>query len=307
MNAPILTRRTFCRGLVAAAPIAGLVSAAQETFRLRYILASSLYGRLDLAEILPEVRKTGAEYIDIWPEGHANQREQIEAMGLDAFDALLDKHSVRLGMLTHYDLGPFGLGDEMPVAKRFGASIIICGGEGPKGLEGDALKAAVRTFAEEMKSHVAAAEEAGVTIGIENHANNLIESPDSMRWLVEACDSPHLGIALAPYHLPQEPEAIAGLIRDLGGRLAHFYAWQYGMGCHTKLPKEQELLQMPGRGDMDFKPIIAALKAIGYSGWTSIFMHPVPRGIPILPTAGEVTSEINHARDYLEACVKACA
>lgn len=71
------------------------------------------------------------------------------------------------------------------------------------------------------------------------------------------------------------------------------------MGCHEKLPKEQELLQMPGRGDLDFGPLLAALKRMKYSGWTEIFMHPVPRGIPILETASAVTAEINRSRDYL--------
>ena len=74
-----------------------------------------------------------------------------------------------------------------------------------------------------------------------------------------------------------------------------------GMGCSKKLPKEQELLQMPGRGDLDFRPILAALERINYQGWTEIFMHPVPRGIPILPSAGEVTSTIAEARRYLES------
>ena len=80
-----------------------------------------------------------------------------------------------------------------------------------------------------------------------------------------------------------------------------FYAWQYGMGCMKKLPKEQELLQMPGRGKLDFTLIVKSLKAINYSGYTSIFMHPVPRGIPILPTAKETTKEINRAKNYLDA------
>jgi len=66
------------------------------------------------------------------------------------------------------------------------------------------------------------------------------------------------------------------------------------------MPKEEELLQMPGRGTLDFTPILAALKAVHYTGFTEIFMHPTPRGIPILPTAGEVTTEINCARKYLE-------
>lgn len=281
--------------------------AMEPKFRLRYILGSCMYGKLKLAKILPEVRTTGAECIDIWPLPHGNQREQITEMGIEAFAAVLKEHQVQPGILTHYDLGPFRLQDEMKIAKQLGVKMIICGGNGPKNLKGQALKGAVRKFAEQLKPHVAQAEEHGIVIGIENHANNLIESPDSMRWLVELVDSRHLGVALAPYHLPQDAGRIAGLIEDLGPRLVHFYAWQYGMGCHKKLPKEQELLQMPGRGELDFQPILAALRKIHYAGWTEIFMHPVPRGIPILPTAAEVTAEINRARHYLDSCLKKAA
>jgi hypothetical protein len=32
-------------------------------------------------------------------------------------------------------------------------------------------------------------------------------------------------------------------------------------------------------------------------------MHPVPRGIPILPSASEVTAEINRSRGYLESMI----
>ena len=95
----------------------------------------------------------------------------------------------------------------------------------------------------------------------------------------------------------------AALIKALGNRIAMFYAWQHGMGCSKKLPKEQELLQMPGRGKLDFTSILGALKAIRYNGFTSIFMHPVPRGIPILPTATKCTAEINRARTYLDKCL----
>ncbi|NRA58393.1 MAG: hypothetical protein HRU13_09810 [Phycisphaerales bacterium] len=56
---------------------------------------------------------------------------------------------------------------------------------------------------------------------------------------------------------------------------------------------------MPGRGDLDFAPLLVALRNIDYRGWTEIFMHPVPRGIPILETTAKVTAEINQARRYL--------
>lgn len=300
------TNRRGFLGLLAGSCAVGLaprlVRSKEKPFRLKYVTASSMYGRLPLADVLCQVKSTGAAHIDIWPEKHANHREQIEKMGHRGFARMLEQHNVKLGILTHFDLGPFGLQPEMKVAKEFGGSMIICGSRGPKDLEGDALKAAVKGFIEQMKPHVAAAEEIGITIGIENHSSSLICSPDSMRWFADFNTSARLGIALAPYHLPQNSDLIARLINNLGEHLVHFYAWQYGRGCHEKLPKEQELLQMPGRGSLDFTPIIAALKKIGYAGWTEVFMHPVPRGIPIMASAEGVTKEINRAREYMEKC-----
>jgi sugar phosphate isomerase/epimerase len=122
-----------------------------------------------------------------------------------------------------------------------------------------------------------------------------------LRWFAEFTTSPNLGIALAPYHLPQDPALIASIIRDLGPKLVHLYAWQHGKGCSKKLPKQEELLQMPGRGPLDFEPIILALRRIKYPGWVEVFMHPVPRGIPILDTTREVTAEVIRAVKYLRA------
>lgn len=300
-------RRRFCRDLVAgvagACLLSGRLVRAAEAFQLRYVLASSMYGTSKLEEIVPEVRETGAEHIDIWPRVHGNQREQMEAMGHDAFAALLEKHKVRVGVLTRYDLGPTRLQPEMAVAKRFKVPVIVTGSGGPKDLQGEDLKAAVKKFAEQVKPHAEAAEKHGVTIAIENHSSSLINAPDSLRWLAELAPT-RVGIALAPYHLPQKSELIAELIRDCGTRIAHFYAWEHGKGSTQKLPKEEELTQLPGRGPLDFVPILAALKKVGYGGFTEIFMHPVPRGVPIRESTAKVTEEINQVRNgYLAKCL----
>lgn len=293
-------------GALASSTLAeGLADATDtdaESFKLRYILASPMYGYMELQNILPEVRKAGAAAVDIWPKPHGNQREQLDEMGDAKFAALLKEHDVALGCITQYKLGPFGLRKEMRLAQRFDCRTIVTGGRGPVGLKGSELKAAVSDFIEKMKPHLEVAEQTGVTIAIENHAKNLIDSPDSLKWLAELRPSTHLSIALAPYHLPQNEELLGQLIRALGDSITMFYAWQHGMGCHKKLPKEQELLQMPGRGNLDFAPLLAALEEMQYSGWTEIFMHPVPRGIPILETAEDVTAEINRAREYLAGC-----
>ncbi|MDE2679947.1 MAG: sugar phosphate isomerase/epimerase [Verrucomicrobiota bacterium] len=304
-----LSRRQFIGAAAAVAATPAL--AAKPKFRLNYILSSSMYGTLPLKVILPEAAKTGADTLDIWPRVHGNQREQMEEMGHEKFAAMLKQHKtskgiLRLGCFTRYDLGPFELQKEMAVAKKFGAKVLVCGGRGRRGLKGAELKAEVKKFAELLKPHIAAAEKARVTIAIENHSSNLINSPDSMKWLAELAPSKHLGIALAPYHLESlgvDAAGHAALIKALGNRIAMFYAWQHGMGCTKKLPKEQELLQMPGRGNLDFTPIVRALKQINYNGYTSIFMHPVPRGIPILKDAPACTTEINRARTYLEKCL----
>lgn len=297
------SRRHFLASSAALASAVWLreVQAASDKWQPRYIVGSSMFGETHVRDILPEVRKTGATAIDIWPKVHGAQREQLDEMGEEAFQKLLDEHQVTLGCITQYKLGPFGLQNEMRLAQRLGCRTIVTGGSGPRGLTGDDLKKAVQEFIEKLKPHLAVAEETGVTISVENHGNNLIESPDSMRYLMDLRPSENLGIAFAPYHLPQDPTLLAQLIKELGNRITMFYAWQHGMGSTKKLPKEQELLQMPGRGDLDFGPLMKALVEVNYGGWFEIFMHPVPRGVPILEPIGEVTAEINRSRAYLES------
>lgn len=296
-------RQLLKRTAAAAASLAlpqHLARAAAPAFALKYLMGSAMYGELPLEVVIEETPKTGAAHLDVWPRKHGSQREQMDELGHDLVLSLLEKHQVKLAVSTRYDLGPFKLKEEFAVLKKFGGSIIVTGGKGKAGLKGEELKAAVKAFAEELKPHLHQAGEHGITIAIENHGKNLIESPDSIKWLAEFGGDLPLGIDLAPYHLPQDPELLAGLIRTLGSKLSILLAWQYGMGCMKPMPKEEELQQMPGRGKLDFKPLIQALKDINFQGFTEIFMHPTPRGIPILPTAQETTGEINRSRKYLE-------
>jgi sugar phosphate isomerase/epimerase len=298
------SRRDFMRSALGGAALAALPlgSARAEGFALNYILASSLYGQLPLKDILPEVAKLGATHIDLWPKNHGSQREELDAMGEDAFMALLAEHLVKPGIFTRYDLGALKLQDEVALAGRLGVRLVIAASGGGSS-EGPDLKERVKAFVEQLKPTTDLAEAAGVIVGIENHANALISGPDSLRYFAELATSPALGIAFAPYHLPQDPAMQAQLIRDIAPRLSHFYAWEHGHGSHEAMPKALEMQQLPGYGSLDFVPILQALKDIQYAGWTSVFMHPFPRGIPILPTIEESTAALNRSREYLEHCV----
>ena len=263
-----------------------------------------MYGEMPLADILPEVAKTGSEAIDIWCRVHGNQREQIDAMGDEAFAALLRQHRVKLGVSTRYPLGPMGVQGEMAWMRKFGGGVIVTGSKGPSEPSGAAAKTAVRDFLELMKPHVAKAEALGVTLAIENHDKQLLYHPDALRYFAEFNRSPHLGVALAPHHLHGWEDQIPALIRDLGaGQIPLMYFQEYSDGIRQKVAKEIELRQLPGfGGGMDYRPIVKALADIRFAGDAEIFMHPTPRGVPILPTVGEITAAINRSRAYVEKC-----
>ncbi len=274
-------------------------SKSKPVWEPRYMLASCMYGYEKLEKILPEVPKTGATAIDIWPKVHGNQREQLAEMGREKFAGLMETNKIKLGCITQYPLGPFRLKKEVELASQLGCKTIVTAAKGRAGLKGAELKTELKKFLEKLKPHVEFAAKNDVVIAIENHAKSLLESPESMRVFAELNKSDHLGIAFAPYHLPQKEDVIADLIKDCAASIEVFYAWQHGKGCMKKMPKEDELLQMPGRGDLNFEPIVQTLAKINYQGWTEIFMHPFPRGIPILETVSEVTDEINRARKVL--------
>jgi len=63
-----MNRREFCMHLIAAVVASQTkltVSHDVQIFQLRYIVGSSMYGRMALSDVLSEVRNAGAQHIDI--------------------------------------------------------------------------------------------------------------------------------------------------------------------------------------------------------------------------------------------------
>jgi len=265
-----------------------------------HLLSSSLFGYTPLDQILPIANRLGINSLDIWPKVHGNQREQLTLMGESKFNELLERHDCKLECLTQYPLGPFGLGDEMKLAQRLGCHTIVTGSGGPKGLKGQELKSSIRDFVEKLKPHLEIAQASQVTIAIENHSSSLIDSPDSIQWLCQMRPSDRLAIAFAPYHLPQDNTVLTKLLQDILPCVEVFYAWQHGKGCMQAQPKEDELLQLPGRGSLDFTPLLTLLKRNHYQRWLEVFMHPFPRGIPIAETPEQVFDLLKASKTHLD-------
>ena len=305
-----MNRRQTLQGLLGASTIVPLLSAKRSNgFKIEYVLSSALFGNLPLEDVLAQFNATGASGIDIWRKVHATHREQITAMGDEAFQDLLKKHKTRMHISTCYPLGPFGRDKEMEWVKKNGGTMTVCATHslGKRDPEGEEAKRQVLLFYEKLKPHLEVARKHQVMMAFENHGNAMLHSPDSMRYFAEFNPDPkHIGIAFAPHHLQSFGNDMpAKMISELGNEHIPFiYFQEYGIGSKKKVDKETELQQLPGSGTLDYVPIVKALKKINFSGLAEIFMHPTPRGIPMLPTAGEITREVNKSRAYIDTCLE---
>ena len=305
----MMNRRQACRLLGASVLFPTTLARAEAAagFRPRYVLASALYGDMDLDTVLGEVRRAGCEAVDIWRKPHGDQREQIAAMGDEAFQRLLERHDTRMAISTCYPLGPFGRDEEMAWVKRNGGEMTVCatgrmGDElAPRGAE---ARRQVKAFFERLEPHIDLAEELGVTMAFENHGNSMMAHPDSIRYFVEFNPSERVGIAFAPHHLTNHLNEIPALIRDIGAdQLPFIYFQEHSEAASVKMDKEIELQQLPGFGTLDYVPILEALRDIRFTGYAEIFMHPVPRGVPMLDTAAEITAAVNRSRAHIDDCL----
>jgi sugar phosphate isomerase/epimerase len=272
------------------------------SFRLRYVLSTNQYGTLPIQDIVPEAKRAGYAGLDVWAGRWGNQREQIDFLGHEKFAALLKRHGVTVSCYTCMDPGFARCEPHLRAMLKFGGNQIVAGFPGVPGgkdLRGDALRQGIRGSLEKLKPIIGVAGELGVQLAIENHLNGLLETPDGVRVLAEEIRDRHVGIAFAPFHLPQDAALLGQLVEDVGPKIFYYYAWQFGDGSGDLAPSKQKR-QLPGVGPLDFKPMLAALKRHRFAGYTSVFMHPTPRGAPLASTVKDVTAELGKARAFLD-------
>jgi sugar phosphate isomerase/epimerase len=86
---------------------------------------------------------------------------------------------------------------------------------------------------------------------------NFLNTADEARSLKRLLDSPRFGLHLDVKAMSTEPEDIPTVIRKHADWMIHF---------HANDPNRRG----PGMGDVDFAPIIATLREVGYAGWVSV-------------------------------------
>jgi sugar phosphate isomerase/epimerase len=128
------------------------------------------------------------------------------------------------------------------------------------------------------------AEERGVRIAIENcpmvswpGGTNLAYSPAAWDAMFEAIPSPALGLNLDPSHLVWLQVDVERAARDYGDRIFHVHAKDTEIR-HDELYRRSILSlgagwqqgRIPGRGEIDWRAFVGALRDAGYDGVLSV-------------------------------------
>lgn len=153
----------------------------------------------------------------------------------------------------------------IPAASRFGAVIII-------GLIRGVLKAEVEQtqamdwLVEALRECCAAARPHGARLALEpinRYETMLINTTSQGLELIERVGADNFGLLPDTFHMNIEEADMEASIRQCEGHIFHFHAADSNRWY-------------PGAGHLDFKRILKALFASGYSGWVSGEFLPKP-------------------------------
>lgn len=136
---------------------------------------------------------------------------------------------------------------------------------------------------ESFRASVRRAEECGVILCLEPLApaeTDFINTAADAILFVEQFRSPHFQIILDVKAMCSESKTIPEIIRASWPRFAHFHA-------------NDKNLKGPGFGDVDFKPIAAALREVGYDGCVSVEVFKFDEGPEVIAS---------RSIEYLRGC-----
>lgn len=147
------------------------------------------------------------------------------------------------------------------VCADLGGKIMVLGSPKQRNLlPGVSYRDAESYAVEVLHAAIDACKQFGVTIALEPLGpaeGDFMLTADSAKRIIDMVASPYCKLHLDVKAMSSESKSIPDIIRDNREWTAHFHA------------NDPNMLG-PGMGDVDFKPIFAALKETGYSGWVSV-------------------------------------
>jgi sugar phosphate isomerase/epimerase len=257
---------------------------------MKFAICNEIYQNWKLADAMTHAAKAGYDAIEIAPftiakyvtEISSAQRRQIRDDAARAGIGICGIHWVLVnaeGMyLNHSDAivrerTAKYFCDLVDFCADVGGKVIVVGSPKQRNLlPGVTMAQAWDWAAGTFRDSVNRAEERGVTICLEPLApteTNFINTAAEAIRFARQFESPNFKIILDVKAMCSEEKAIPEIIRDSWPHFAHFHA-------------NDKNLKGPGFGEVDFKPIAAALKAVGYDGYVSVEVFKFEEGPEII-------------------------
>ncbi|MBC8871497.1 MAG: sugar phosphate isomerase/epimerase [Planctomycetes bacterium] len=165
------------------------------------------------------------------------------------------------------------MGELARLCRDLGGKVLVLGSPMQRNLlPGVSHDQAMEYAADTLRGAMPYIEECGLVLAVEPlgpEEGDFLRTAELGVKLIEMIDSPRCRLHLDVKAMSTEDKPIDAIIRDNAQRLEHFHA-------------NDANRRGPGMGDVDFKPILAALQEIDYQGWVSVEVFDYEPGVETL-------------------------
>lgn len=165
------------------------------------------------------------------------------------------------------------MGELARLCRDLGGKVLVLGSPMQRNLlPGVSHDQAMEYAADTLRGAMPHIEECDVILAVEPlgpEEGDFLRTAELGVKLIEMVDSPRCRLHLDVKAMSTEDKPIDAIIRDNASLLQHF---------HANDPNRRG----PGMGEVDFKPILAALQEIDYQGWVSVEVFDYEPGIETL-------------------------
>ena len=257
---------------------------------MRFAICNEIFRGWKLEDIFGYIHRLGYDGVEIAPFTIADSVTEVSAGQRQAIREAAERHQIQIAGIHWVLVKPEGLYMNHPDAKirektavyfrelvdfcaDLGGKVMVVGSPKQRNLmPGVAAEQAAEWAAETFRASVKQAEQRGVTICFEPLApaeTNFINSAEEALRFVARVPSPAFKIILDVKAMCTETKPIPTIIRNSWPNFAHFHA-------------NDKNLKGPGFGEVDFIPIAAALKEVGYNGYASVEVFNFDEGPEVI-------------------------
>lgn len=257
---------------------------------MRFAICNEIYQGWKLEDVLPHAAKLGYAGVEIAPFTLADSITDISTGERQRIRDLARRHEIDIVGLHWLLVKPDGLylnhtdnGIRARTARYFvdlvdccadlGGTIMVVGSPKQRNvMEGVSHQQAWDWTANTFRDAVKRAEDRGVTVCLEplsSAETNFINTAAEAIEFVKPFNSPAFKVILDVKAMCSEAKSIPQIIRESAPHFAHFHA-------------NDRNLKGPGFGDVDFKPIAAALVESGYNGYVSVEVFKFDEGPEVI-------------------------